>query len=58
MLTTEYDKTSSILNFATFNIEMILEDKYQIVREIARGGMGIVYEAHDICMQRKVAIKI
>jgi serine/threonine protein kinase len=31
--------------------------RYKIVREIARGGMGIVYEAHDPNMGRRVAIK-
>lgn len=31
---------------------------YRIDREIARGGMGIVYEAHDPTLERSVAIKI
>lgn len=31
---------------------------YQILRLIARGGMGEVYEAHDLTLDRRVALKI
>ena len=32
--------------------------RYRLIREIARGGMGVVYEAEDLELQRHVAVKV
>ncbi len=35
----------------------LLDGRFRIVREIAQGGMGIVYEALDEKLQRRIALK-
>jgi eukaryotic-like serine/threonine-protein kinase len=35
----------------------LLQNRFRIVREINRGGMGIVYEAEDKKLDRRIAIK-
>jgi tetratricopeptide (TPR) repeat protein/TolB-like protein len=35
----------------------LLDDRFRIVREVAQGGMGIVYEAMDEKLERRIALK-
>src|SRR2546423_15012298 len=35
----------------------LLDGRFRIVREVAQGGMGIVYEAVDEKLERRIALK-
>jgi serine/threonine-protein kinase len=40
-----------------FEPGQLLDSRFRIVREVARGGMGIVYEAADEKLDRRIALK-
>lgn len=40
------------------NVASALEGRYQVLKELGRGGMGIVFQAHDKQLNEQVAIKI
>ena len=39
-------------------LQAALEDRYTIERELGSGGMAVIYLAHDIKHERKVAVKV
>ena len=39
-------------------LQLRLEGKYRVERELGRGGMATVYYAHDLVHDREVAIKV
>ncbi|MFP5416283.1 MAG: Stk1 family PASTA domain-containing Ser/Thr kinase [Actinomycetes bacterium] len=39
-------------------VGQVLDDRYEVVKKLARGGMATVYVAHDLRLSRTVALKV
>jgi serine/threonine protein kinase len=48
----------ALANVAPLAAGEMLGGKYQVLRQLGEGGMGIVYEAHHPLLQKTVAIKV
>jgi len=40
------------------SLGLILLNRYQLLRQIGRGGMALVFEARDLMLERTVAVKL
>ena len=58
IISQEQENLDEMSNSAIFDIGTVLDEKYEITREIGRGGMGIVYEAYHKYTRKRVAIKV
>lgn len=52
------DGTSLVLASDRELVGELLDGKYRVLRCIGRGGMGVVYEAEQALVERKVALKV
>jgi serine/threonine-protein kinase len=50
--------TIEVMTFDTLPIGTVLSERYRIDAFLAEGGMALVYRAHDLRLERDVAIKI
>ena len=45
-------------NESKIPVGALLAGKYKIIREIGRGGMAAVYEAEQVALGKRVALKV
>src|SRR5881296_4667774 len=50
--------STSSIDVVQERLQRILEGKYRIERLLGKGGMGAVFLAHDLTLEREVAIKV
>ena len=39
-------------------VRMVLEGEFDVERELARGGMGVIFKATEVGLRRSVALKV
>ena len=50
--------STSSVDLVRERLQRIIEGKYRIDRLLGKGGMGQVFLAHDLTLEREVAIKV
>ena len=50
--------TTSNTDLLRERLQRLIEGKYRIERLLGKGGMGAVFLAHDLTLEREVAIKV
>jgi len=52
------DHQHSSVDLVRERLQRLIEGKYRIERLLGKGGMGQVFLAHDLTLEREVAIKV